>query len=123
MEKSVESYLKVCDKKRRKRRDLGNFNLEIFKCPCIDKMNKIPENCPRSPKNPHRVRGSLMPLYRVGHPGPSEQTYATREVIMLALELGKSFTPSPFTIQTIFRYSANFQPKSTLYYLPTWQHT
>ena len=67
MKASVEPYLKKC----RIKRDLRDPpEVDVFACPCIDGMNRVPENCPKSPEIPHRVKGSLMPLYRVGHPGP-----------------------------------------------------
>ena len=70
---------------------------KIKTCPSTESIyNFTTTKC--NPKYKSTSKGSLLPIYQPFHPGPSEQTYGLKEVIISAKFLGRPLAISPFTI-------------------------
>ena len=71
---------------------------EQFHCPTFRELDSVPESCyENTPKHPAIYKSSFYPIYPPRNPGPSEQTHGIKDVVMAAVELGKSVIISNFT--------------------------
>lgn len=85
-----------------------------FQCPSLESLSTPPENCqPEIQPVQTDPQPSIMGIYQPGHPGPSEQTYALKELVTLAFQLNRAIAISPFTTHRSDRLS------NTLYEYPS----
>ena len=65
-------------------------------CPCLEELSTRPKSCPEKTVRISDPDSSLMPIWEIGHGGPSAQNLGFRHILMAAVMTKKSIILSPF---------------------------